>query len=188
VRKKNATLIDPAFPYFLGRSAFAQSAFHPDQQGFGFLLQQTLGGEHMLDLAGADTVSQRAEGAMCAGMRIPAHHRHPRQGCALLRADDVHDALAHIAHLEFGNPEIGAVVIQGFHLQTRNRVGDTLTAIGGGYVVVGHCEVGFDAPRLAPSQAQPLEGLRAGHFMQQVAVDVKQRGAILFGMHHMGLP
>ena len=69
MRKKNATLIDPAFPYFLGRSAFAQSAFHPDQQGFGFLLQQALRGEHMLDLAGTDAVGQRTECAMRAGMR-----------------------------------------------------------------------------------------------------------------------
>ena len=100
----------------------------------------------------------------------------------------MHDALAHVAHLEFGNTESGAVVVQGFHLKARNRVGDAMLAPGGRHVVVGHRQVGFDAPRLAPSQAQPLEGLRAGHFMQQVAVDVKQRGAILFGMHHMGLP
>ena len=35
-----------------------------------------------------------------------------------------------------------------------------------------------DAPGLAPGQLQAFEGLRAGDFVHQVAVDVQQRGAV----------
>jgi hypothetical protein len=36
------------------------------------------------------------------------------------------------------------------------------------------------APQLAAGELQPFEGLRAGDFMHQMAVDVEQRRAVLF--------
>ena len=131
---------------------------------------------------------QRRESAMGAGMRIAAHHGHARQRRALLRADDMHDTLAHVVHLEFGDAEFIAILVQRIHLETRNRIGNAVLAVGGRHIMVRHREVGGQAPRLAPSQTQALEGLRAGHFMQQMAIDIKQRGAIRLGVHHMGLP
>ena len=59
----------------------------------GPLLGQRLGGEHVLDLAGADAEGQRAEGAVGGGVAVAAHDRHARLGEALLGADDVDDAL-----------------------------------------------------------------------------------------------
>ena len=35
---------------------------------------------------------------------------------------------------------------------------------------------------------QAFEGLRAGDFMHQVAVDVEQRGTVFLGTHHMLVP
>ena len=48
----------------------------------------------------ADAVRERAERAVRAGVRVAADDRHAGQRRALLRADDVHDALAPVVHLE----------------------------------------------------------------------------------------
>ena len=60
----------------------------------GRLLDQRLGGEHVLDLRGADAEGQRAERAVRRGVAVAAHDGHARQGQALLGADHVHDAAA----------------------------------------------------------------------------------------------
>ncbi len=112
----------------------------------------------------------------------------PGKGRALLRPDHMHDALAHIGHLEFVHAELGAIVVQRLHLQTRDRIGDALRAPGGRHVVIGHGQDRCGAPQLAPGQLQSLEGLRAGHFMHQMAVDIDQRGAVGFLPHHVGIP
>ena len=59
--------------------------------------------------------------------------------------------------------------------------------IGGG-IVVRRGDDGGDAPGLATCQLQTLESLGAGHFMDQMTIDINQRGAIGFFMHHMALP
>jgi hypothetical protein len=53
-----------------------------------------------------------------------------------------------------------------------------VAARGRGHVVVGHGDGLFGRADLAAGHAQPLEGLRAGHFVDQVAVDVQQAGSI----------
>ncbi len=121
-------------------------------------------------------------------MRIAAHHGHAGQGQALFGADDVDDALADVVHLEFGDAELGAVGVERFHLQARDRIGDALRAVGGRHVVVGHGNRGIGAARVAMGQLQPLERLRAGDFVHQVAVDVKQRGAVGLDVDDMGVP
>ena len=121
-------------------------------------------------------------------MRIAAHHGHAGQRCALLRADDMHDTLAHICHLEFGDTQFFTILIERFHLQTRNGIGDALRATGSRHVVICHRQHGINAPRLASGQTQALEGLRAGHFMHQMAVYVDQRGAVGFLTHYVAVP
>jgi hypothetical protein len=53
---------------------------------------------------------------MGAGMRVSANHSHARQCSTLLRADDVHNALAQIVHSELGDTEFIAVLIQRLYL------------------------------------------------------------------------
>ena len=102
-----------------------QLAFDAHLHVLHLLGDQALGGEHMLDLGGADAVGQRAEGAVGGGMRITANHGHAGQCRALLRADDVDDALTHIVHLEFEDAEVIAVLVQRLHLDARDLVGDS---------------------------------------------------------------
>ena len=142
----------------------------------------------MLDLGSADAEGQRAERAMRGGMRIAAHHGHAGQGQALLGADDVDDALAEVVHLEFGDAELGAVGVERLDLQARDRIGDALAAVGRRHVVIGHGDGCINPARGAVGQLQPLERLRAGDFVHQVAVDIEQRGAVGLDVDDVGVP
>src|SRR5690606_38582353 len=176
-------LTDHVQDQVLGSTAKRQLAVHLDQHAFAFLHQQGLSGQRVLDLRGTNTKGQSAHGTVRAGVGVTTNHGHARQGRALLRADNVHNALTHVVHAEFGNAEFFAVGVQGIDLQARDRVFNTVLAGGGGDVVVRHSQVGTDAPRLAAGQSQAFKGLGAGHFMQQVAINVDQTGAIRVLMH-----
>ena len=141
-------------------------------------LRQRLGGEHVLDLAGADAEGQRAERAVGGGVAVAAHDGHAGQRAALLGGDDVDDALAGVAHREVGDAELGGVLAQHLDLAGRDRVGDRLVDVGRGDVVVlgGDREVG--AADRAAGEAQAVERLRAGDLVDEVEVDVQQVGLV----------
>ncbi|GKT69967.1 lysine-specific demethylase 8 [Colletotrichum tofieldiae] len=61
------------------------------------LRDQALGGQDVLDLAGADAEGQGTEGAVGRGVTVTAHYGGAGEGEALLGADDVDDALSLIA-------------------------------------------------------------------------------------------
>lgn len=176
----------------LGRHAERQFAFDQHQHILHFLGDQALGGEHVLDLGSANTVSQSTECAVGRGVGVAADHRHARQGGTLLRANDVDDALAHVVHLELDNAVFIAVVVEGLDLQARdlvsNRFDAALALRRGRYVMVRGRDIGIDAPRLAPGQTQAFEGLRRSHFMDDVTVDVDQRRTIVALFDQMRIP
>jgi hypothetical protein len=153
-------------------------------------LDQRLGGQHMLDLRRADPVRQRPEGAMCGRVGIPADHGHPRQGPALLRANDVDDALPHVGHGIVVDPEILGVLVQRRHLDAavlghRRRIGAVQRRRD---VMVRHRDGLFRRADLAAGHPQSFEGLWAGHFVDQMPVDVEEAGAILGLMDDMVVP
>ena len=177
----------------LGGDAGAHMAAHFDEHRLRLLLDQALGGQHVLHLGSADAEGQGAEGAVGGGVGVAADHRHSRQGGALFRPHHMDDPLTGVVDVEFGNGEGFAILVEGHHLKPRDRVVDRFhpaMAVFGhrGHVVVGGGQVGPRPPRLAPGQPQPLEGLGRGHFVDQVAVDVEQAGAVLVGAHHMIVP
>ncbi len=61
-------------------------------------------------------------------------------------------------------------------------------AVGGGHVVIGHGEGRLGPMDLAPGQTQAFEGLRAGHFMDQMAVDIEQADAVFLAMGQVAFP
>ncbi len=141
----------------------------------------------MFHFRGADAEGQRAECAMGRGVRITADDGGAGQSEALFRADDMHHALAFVVHLEIGDAELGAVIFQRLHLNAAGFVFDALQAVfGGGHVVVGHGQGEFRVAHFAAGGAQALEGLRAGDFMHQVAVDIEQARAVVLLVHQMG--
>ncbi len=185
---RGADLADDGQHDVLGRAAARQLALDLDQHVLRLLAQQRLRGQHVLDLGSADAVRQRAEGAVRARVRVAADHRHAGQRRALLRSDHVHDALAMVGHLELRDAVGVAVGVQRVDLQLRDRVGDAVAAVGGRHIVVRHRQVRADAPHRPLGQLQPFERLRAGHLVQQVPVDIEQRGAVFLDVHGMVVP
>ena len=151
-------------------------------------LGQRLGGEDVLHLAGADAEGQRAEGAVGGGVGVAAHDGHARLGEALLGPDHVHDALARVAHRVEAEAELGGVAPHDLHLLGRDRVLDRQVDVGGGDVVVlgGDGEVG--PAHRAAGQAQAVEGLRAGHLVDEVEVDVEEVGLARAGVDDVAVP
>ena len=180
-----ADLADDGQHDVFGGDAGGGLAFHADEHVFGLFGQQRLRGHDVLDFAGADAVRQRAECAVGAGVAVAANHGHARQRGAVFGADDVHDALALAQEGKVGRRAAGAHVgVQRHDLLAADGVfnaGQALFPAGGGRVVVGSGDDGADAPHLAPRLAQALEGLRAGDFVYQVAIDVEDGGAVFFG-------
>ena len=97
----------------LGRHTRRKLAGDLDLHVLQFLLDQRLGGQHMLDLGGADPVRQRAEGAMRRGVAVAADDRHARQRPALLGADDMHDPLPDVGDGIVVDAEIARVLVEG---------------------------------------------------------------------------
>ena len=89
-----ADLADDREDHVLGGDAGRQLAVDGDAHVLRLALDQRLRGEHVLDLARADAVRERTEGAVRRGVAVAADDGHAGQGEALLRADDVDDALA----------------------------------------------------------------------------------------------
>ena len=75
----------------LGRDARAEPAIDADLHRLRLVLQERLGGQHVLDFAGADAEGQRAEGAVRGGVAIAADDGHARLGIAQFGADHVDD-------------------------------------------------------------------------------------------------
>ena len=121
----------------LGADARGEAAVDADLVGLRVALEQRLGREHHLDLAGADPERQGPERAVRAGVRVAADDRHAGLGEPELRPDDVDDALARRADAVERDPELGAVVLELADLGGGHLVEDRQVARGGRDRVVG---------------------------------------------------
>ena len=135
-----------------------------------------LGGEDVLDLAGADAERQRAERAVRRGVAVAADDRHARLGDAQLRPDDVDDPWRSEPSEKSGMPNSAQLRSSA---STWTRLSWSLMRAAtarpvGGDVVVGGRERAVRAAHLAAGQAQAVEGLRAGDLVDEVQVDEQQ--------------
>ena len=142
----------------------------------------------MLNLAGADTKGQRAKRAVRGGMGIPAHNDHARQGETLLRSDHMHNALADIVYVENWDAGCPTVLLESFNLLGRHRIFNRLVPVGRWHVMVGHGYRRLGAAHVPAGQLQTLKRLWRSHLVGEVTVNIQERGAVLFGSHHVRLP
>ena len=182
-----ADLADDRQDDVLGGDAVRQRAVDDDAHVLGLLLDQRLRRQHMLDLRRADAMRQRPEGAVRGGVAVAAHDGRARQREALLRTDDVDDALAGVELIVIFDAEFVGVLGEFLDLLAALGVGDADAPVGRLDVVVDDGERLFRRAHLAPGQAQPLESLRAGHFVDEVTVDVNEARAAL-SFDHMIVP
>jgi len=130
-----------------------------------------------------------APSAPCvAVVRVAAHDSHARQGEALLGSDHMDDALARIVQAKLGDAELGAIGVQRLQLQPGQRIGDLAVAVRRRHIVICHRQVGGDAPHLARGKLQALEGLRRGHLVQQMPINVEQAQAAAHFADEMLIP
>jgi hypothetical protein len=108
---------------------------------------------------------------------VAADDRHAGLRHAELRADDVHDALVRVAHRVQADAELGAVGAQRLDLGAADRVVDDERRGRDVVVLGGERQVG--PAQRSTGQAQPVEGLRARHLVDEVEVDVQQVGLAL---------
>jgi hypothetical protein len=142
----------------------------------------------MLDLARADAESEGAERAVRRSVRVAADDCRSRQCPALLRPHDVHDALADVAHGQIFDAEFAGVCFECRDLLCGFRIGDSGRAVGGRHIVIGDRERQIGTADLSFRVAETLEGLRARHFVDEMAIDIKHTRFALRLMDEMRIP
>ena len=148
-----------------------------DAERFWFCgCSQGLSCEDMFDFCGADSKGERGESAMGRGVAIAADDGEAGKGDPELRADDVDDALLFMAVAEERNTELFAILGKGGELFTAEGGFIDRSAVGGDVVVDGgEGEIG--PADFSIVLAQAVERLGAGHFVDQVAIDVEEGAA-----------
>ena len=156
--------------------ALGQLAADIDLHRPGLVLREALGCEDVLDLRRADAESERTKGSMGRRMTVTADDRHAGQRDAQFGAYDVNDALVGGIHVEERDAELAAIFLQCFDLPGRDRIGDGQAARGGRDVVVDRGDGAHGLAQAAAVGAQSVECLRRSYFMNEVQVDIEQRG------------
>ena len=142
----------------------------------------------MLDLGRANAVSKRAEGAVGRGVAVTTNEHRARQREALLRSDDVADALP---------PVELVVVFEAEQLGVLGEIGDLRRALGirvglgavrGRHVVVDDQQRLFGRSYREAGAPQACECLRAVHLVHDVPVDIEQARAIWLLVHQVLVP
>ena len=93
--------------------AAVQFALDFDARGFRAELREALRGEHVLNFAGADAESERAQGAVRGSVAVAADNGEARLRDAEFRADDVHDALIAAVHVKEAHAGFAAIFGRG---------------------------------------------------------------------------
>ena len=178
---------DEAEDQVLGGDARGQAAVHLDREGLRLALQQALGGQDVADLAGADPEGQCPERAVGRGVAVAADDGEAGLGQAQLGPDHVDDALAVAAHGEEPDPEVAAVPLEGSDLLRGRALGGSAATSGaepGGDRVVHGGDGAIGPAHPEATLAQQGEGLGRGDLVDEVEVDVEDRGRILGGRRH----
>ncbi len=151
-------------------------------------LNEALRGEDVLDFAGADAECERAESAVRRSVAVAADDGLAGLRDAKLGADNMNDALVAAVHVKEAHTGFAAVFLEGFKLEPGVRVNDREGAVGGGNGVVHHGEGEVGAADFAAFRAQAGKSLGRSAFVDEVAVDVDDRGLAGFFADDVGVP
>ena len=154
----------------------------------GFELEQRLGRQDMLHFAGSDSKSERSKRTMGCGVRIATNDRHAGLGKAIFRSNDVDNSLADVTNVVQRHAELFAILSQRLNLLSRDRIGDRQRSVAGRNVVIGRRKRFGRLANGPASNPKPLERLRAGHFVDQVQVDVQDRWPGLSLVDNVSVP
>ena len=148
----------------------------------------------MLNLACADAERQCAEPAVAAGMAIAANYGRAGERKALLRPDDMDDTLFAVTRADVAYAECRSIglkrceLLRAFHVNDWDFPARAVKPRGGRQVVIGDSQGQIGTANRAPGNAQGLESLRAGYFVNKVAINVDQAGAIVAALNQVSVP
>jgi len=100
----------------------------------------------------------------------------------------VDDALVFAVHVEQAHAGFTAIPFKRFKLEFRVLIEDRERTIRGGHGVVHHCESKVRAADFATFGFEPCKGLRGSAFVDEVAIDVDERGFSGFFVDDVGVP
>src|SRR5260370_3483626 len=132
VAAADANLSDNGENEVFGSDALGTLAVHQNVQRLRARLRKTLGCQHMLDFASADSESQRAERAMRGGVAVATDECLPGLRDSQLWSDDVHDALILAVHVKQAHAGLAAVLLEGIKLEIGVVIADGQRPAGGG--------------------------------------------------------
>ena len=89
---------------------------------------------------------------------------------------------------KIGTPVVRTVLLECFDLLGRHRILNRLVPVGCWHIVVGHGYRRLGAAHVPTGQLQTLKRLRRSHLVGEVTINIQERGAVLFGPHHVRLP
>src|SRR6266516_3074271 len=173
-----------------GGYARGQFALNTDMHGPGSPLQEALGSQDMLDLARANTKSQRSECSMGRGVGVSTHNRHAWERQPLLRPNDMHNSLARIGHIIEGKVKLTRIPLHGGQALQALFINHVQYAPSwdGWHIVVEHGNGGIWPVYFAASQAQTSKGLRGSHLMYEMTVDIQYGGFSRNLSHDVSVP
>src|SRR5579859_116102 len=168
--------------------AFRTFSVHENVHHFGFRLHEALCREHVFHFARANAESERAEGAVRGSVAVAADDRVAGLRDAEFGADDVHDALIFAVHIEQANAGFAAIFFEGFKLEAGVGVNNREGAVLGGDGVIHYGESEIGAAYFAAFRFESGEGLRRSAFVDEVAVNIDERGFPRLLMDEMRVP
>src|SRR6266481_1271541 len=172
----------------LCRDALGPLAMHENVQRLRARLHEALRCEDVLDFAGADAESQRSKRAVRGSVAVTANNRLPGLRDAQLRADNVHDALVLAVHVKQANARFAAIFFQSIELELGVVIEDGQRAVCGRDRMIHHGEGEIGAADFAAFGAKAGESLGRGAFVNEVTVDINDRGLAGLLVNDVGVP
>ncbi len=148
----------------------------------------------MLDLARPDTECQGANPAVRGGVTVPANDGGAGQRKTLLGADDMDDTLFGRGGVDIVDPEGRRIAFKGGELRCTLRIFDRQARtvcsnpLRGRQIVIRDRKRKVGAPYGSTSQPQGFECLRAGHFVDEVTIDIDQASPVIEPIDDMLIP
>ena len=184
----DADAADDAEDDIFSHDAVGELSVDPDFHSLGLELAEGLGSEDVFDFGGADAEGETAQSAVGGGVAVAADDGFAGEGVAQIGADDMDDALVGTVAVVKGDAEVAGVFGQGVELAFGNFVGDGQGQVPSGGVVVHGADGEVGAADATASQAEAIEGLGSGNFVDEVEVNVKDGGLARLLVNHMGVP
>jgi len=167
----HAEVADDVQGDILGIDAGDELSINIDAANLGLADRHGLGREDIAHLASTDAKGDGSKGSVGRSVRVAAGNRHAGLGDALLRPDDVNDALIAAGQIKKGNTGFGAVLAQFLDHRIGEGIGERFLALIRRNDVIDGGEGAVGIENLQAKVTKHPKGLRARHLVNEVRAD-----------------